>query len=396
MTPFASEGSRFKILITTPTYPPFNTGLGNAAQRQAAVLVANGFSVVVATSGERRGQRQDEDTGVLVEEFDVKGADSWLNPICGDAASYVSFLVESDFDIVLMNAWQTWSTDICFKYWGDIPGKKVLYSHCLSTNLFFREEPLKSLVRYLLWRPYFFRVKNFLKKLDGLIVLAPEGCDSRFDDVRIATGLGIPIYVVPNALSDDAVQYLDVPLPGIECRNQILSVGSYDWQKGHDFVLRTYAMSSAKNLIPLKIFGQKFTSYTDKLKNQATQLGIQEHFLHFYEGVSGKDLLEEYRKSLAFVYGSRTECQPLVILDAMASGTPFVSRATGCIASLPGGYAVASEKLAAANLDRLLGDKMEWCNQSAACVEAVRASHQPESVGEELAAVLYNILNGSL
>lgn len=381
-----------KILITTPTFPPFNSGLGNAVKRQAKALSSLGLDVVVATSGISRGVRMDNSSRFRVEEFNVSGADSLINPLRGDVLSYKKFLVESDFDLVLMNGWQTWSTDICFKNLGDIPGKKVLYSHCLSTNVFFGEQPLKSLARYLLWRPYFFRLKYFLKKLDALIALAPGGCDSRFEDVRIATGLGIPIYVVPNVLSDDAVQGLKVPSPGIEYRKQILSVGAYDWQKGHDFVLRVYAMSSAKNLIPLKIFGQKFTSYTEKLKTQAAELGIQDRFLHFYEGISGKALLEEYRKSLAFIYGSRTECQPLVILDAMASGTPFVSRSTGCIASLAGGYAVASEKLAAASLDRLLDDKMEWCNQSVAGIATVRACHQPEAVGRELASVLYNIL----
>jgi 1,2-diacylglycerol 3-alpha-glucosyltransferase len=384
-----------KVLITTPNFPPFNSGLGNAVKEQATTLSCLGYDVVVATSGKTRSMWEDHYSGFRIEKFKVSGSGSLINPLRGDVLSYRKFLVESNFDMVLMNAWQTWSTDICFKYLKDIPGKKVLYSHCLSTNIFFFEKPLKSLARYLLYRPYFFRIKSLLKKLDALIALAPDGCDSRFEDVRIATSLDIPIYVVPNMLSDDAVQCLNSSMPGIGCRKQIISVGAYIWQKGHDFVLRVYAMSSAKNIIPLKIFGQNFTSYTGKLKILAAKLGIQDHFLYFYEGVSGKDLLEEYKKSLAFVCGSRTECQPLVILDAMATGTPFVSRSTGCIDSLAGGYAVASEKLAVASLNRLLEDKMEWCNQSADGVASVQACHQPEIVGEKLASVLNNICNGS-
>jgi 1,2-diacylglycerol 3-alpha-glucosyltransferase len=356
------------------------------------MLMAKGFSVVIATGGERRCQRSDEGSGALVEEFSVQGAACWQNPIRGDVRSYARFLVESDFDIVLMNAWQTWSTDVCLRHLSDIPGKKILYSHCVSTNVFFWGRPFKSLARYLLWRPYFFRLKKILRSLDALIALSPSGCDSRFDDVKMARLLGIPIFIVPNAVSEEAMCVLDENAISWERRTQIISVGSYDWLKGHDFVLRAYAMSAAKNSIPLKFFGQEFTPYVKKLKRMAAKLGIAEPFLYFQEGVSGNELLEEYKKSIMFVSGSRTECQPLVLLDTMATGTPFVSRASGCIDSLPGGYAICNELSAAASMNSLLRDKVEWNLRSAAGVAAVRAHHQPKAVGRELSAVLSKVL----
>ncbi len=356
------------------------------------MLIANGISVVVATGGKQRCQRRDEVSGAQVEEFGILGANCWLNPIRGEVGSYERFLLESDFDVILMNAWQTWSTDVCLRHLSDIPGKKILYSHCVSTNVIFWDTPLKSLARYLLWRPYFFRLKKILRSLDALIALGPSGCDSRFDDVKIARVLGIPIFVVPNTVSEEAMSALDESAMGMERRTQIISVGSYDWLKGHDFVLRAYALSAAKNSIPLKFFGQEFTPYVKKLKRMAAKLGIAEAFLHFQEGVSGNELLEEYKKSLLFVFGSRTECQPLVLLDTMATGTPFVSRASGCIDSLPGGYAISNEHSAAASMNSLLSDKVEWEIHSAAGVAAVRAHHQPKAVGRELFSVLSTVL----
>jgi 1,2-diacylglycerol 3-alpha-glucosyltransferase len=380
-----------KVLITTPTFPPFNSGLGNAAMRQVLALISEGVEVVVATGGTSRNTRE-EANGWRVEEFNVSGSDSLVNPIRGDAGSYRDFLLRSNFDVVLMNAWQTWSTDVCLRHLSDIPGKKILYSHCVSTNVFFWDRPFKSLARYLLWRPYFFRLKKILRRLDALIALAASGCDSRFDDVKIARVLGIPIFVVPNAVSEEAMSVLDKNAMGGERRTQIISVGSYDWLKGHDFVLRAYAMSAAKNVIPLKFFGQEFTPYVKKLKRMAAKLGIAEPFLYFQESVSGNELLEEYKKSILFVSGSRTECQPLVLLDTMATGTPFVSRASGCIDSLPGGYAICNELSAAASMNSLLRDKVEWNVRSAAGVAAIRAHHQPNAVGRELSAVLFKVL----
>lgn len=381
-----------KILITTPTYPPVNTGLGNAAQRQAAVLVANGFSVVVATSGKQRGQRQDNEAGCLVEEFAVSGEDSWLNPIRGDADLYLRFLVDSDFDIILMNAWQTWSTDICLRNLDRISARKVLYSNCVSTNVFFRHQPFRSLVRYLLWRPYWWRLPGRLRLLDGFIVTAAEGCDSRFDDLRVAKRLGLPFAVVPNVLSQESLPFLQQPAIGHQARQQLIAVGSYTWLKGHDFVLRAYALSTAKNQIPLKIFGQSFTSFTDQLRRLAESLGIREEYISFHEGVSGPTLVEEYTRSLALLSGSLTECQPLVLLDAMATGTPFVARSTGCIPVLPGGYGVENETDAARALHRLVSDVDEWSRVSRDGRDGAEMSHHPDSVGQSLVAVLSNLV----
>ena len=384
---------KLKILITTPSFPPLNSGLGNAVYRQVTMLSSFGFNVVIATGGEARLTRVERELGVCIEEFNVSGSDSLINPLKGNIESYKDFLMRSDFDLILMNAWQTWSTDICLRHIGDISGKKVIYSHCISTNVFFVDQPAKSLARYLLWRPYFLKVRANLKKLDALICLASEGEDSRFDDVEIAKNVGLPIHIVPNVLSEDALKYIDLPPESIEYRNQIISVGSYDWNKGHDFVLRAYALSSAKNLIPLKIYGQKFTSFTEKLRMQALKLGIKNQFLEFHEGISGSDLLHEYRKSIAFLYGSRTECQPLVILDAMASGTPFVSRGTGCICTLRGGYSVDSEFRAAKCLDKVIECKEEWYTLSVDGVEAAKANYQTEIVGQKLVTVIHNICN---
>jgi glycosyltransferase involved in cell wall biosynthesis len=381
-----------KILITTPTYPPFNSGLGNAVQRQAAVLVANGFPVVVATSGELRGQHQDEDSGALVEEFDVKGADSWLNPIRGDVASYMRFLIESDFDVVLMNAWQTWSTDLCLGNLNRMSGRKVLYSHCLSTNVFFLHQPLHSLVRYLLWRPYWWKLPERLRQLDGFIVTAAEGCDSRFDDLRVARRLGFSFAVVPNALSQESLTCLQQPVVEYHSRKELIAVGSYSWQKGHDFVLRTYALSKAKNRVPLKVFGHSFSTFTDQLRRLAESLGIRGEYVSFHEGISGAALIEEYTRSVALLSGSHTECQPLVLLDSMATGTPFVARSTGCIPTLPGGCGVRTEVEAASIIDRLITDGIEWARLSGAGREGAELKHHPDRVGQNLISALLGVM----
>ena len=377
-----------KILLTTPTYPPFNSGLGNAVQQQAAALVENGYSVVVATGGNTRAQRIDEVSGALVEEFNIQGADYLLNPIRGDVRAYESFLVESFFDVVLMNAWQTWSTDLCLRNLQKIRGRKLLYSHCVSTNMFFWQQPLRSTIRFIFWRPYWWRLPSLIRRLDGMIFLGSDGTDSRFDDFKLARKLGVPLYVVPNGLSPAAFNILNQPSVERKQRDQLIAIGSYDWLKGHDFVLRAYARSSAKNRVQLKVFGQSHSAFSTRLQQLAQSLGIEKSYVTFHEGVSGAPLLEECERSIALLSGSHTECQPLVLLDAMASGTPFVARRTGCISSLSGGVAVKSEVEAADSIDRLLSDASHWSHLSEAGRAYVVTNCDPATIGRNLIAAL--------
>jgi glycosyltransferase involved in cell wall biosynthesis len=377
-----------KILLTSPTYPPFNSGLGNAVSQQAALLCAAGHDVVVATSGPLRATREDAASGARVEEFPITGADSLLQPMHGDISAYVEFLQESVFDVVLMNAWQNWATDLLLQHIGGIGGRKFLYSHCISTNVFYWRQPIRSSLRYLAWRPYWWRLKHRMQSLDGVIFLAAGGVDTRFADLAIARKCAAAIHVIPNSLSLQAANVLRRPIADLGERNQIIAVGAYQWQKGFDFVLQAYAVSSAKDRIPLKFFGQAFSAYTDMLRKMVVKLGIKPNFVLFEEGVSGSNLLAEYFKAKLLLSGSHTECQPLVILDANAAGTPFIARSTGCIAQMPGGVCVKSLEDMASEIDVLIANQALWKATSDAGRVVATEIYHPDKVG----CLLLNVL----
>ena len=380
-----------KILLTTPTFPPHNSGLGNTVQQLAKFIGDQGWEVVVATSGSTRGQYTDQISGALVEQFNVSGADSIAQPLQGDIDSYVNYLKKSQFDIVLMNAWQIWSSDLVLSHSDEICGKKILYSHCISTNSIIGKTSLRSIIRYLAWRPYWWSMKAKMQLLDGIILLEANGCDARFDDVKLAKRLGIEMIVIPNSLSELSFSRLEAGSSSFMERNGILSVGAYDWQKGHDFVLRAYANSTLKNKVHLDICGQKFSSFSQELQDLAAYLGLDPHYVHFHEGLSQANLLERYSKARLFVYGSHTECQPLVLLDAMATGTPFISRKTGSIPSMHGGAAVHSEAEATQAMNFFYENEDEWERLSKAGQSQAREKHSPDKVKGLLLAVLNKI-----
>lgn len=377
------------ILLTTPTYPPFNSGLGNAVAQQAACLALAGHEVVVATGGAQRGSVEVD--GIRVETFALTGADYWLHPIHGDVDSYTEFLINNNWDVVLLNAWQNWATDLALRHLKEISAKKVVYSHCISTNVFFPHQPFRSIFRYLAWRPYWWRLPRLMKHLDGVLFLADGGSDSRFDDLCLAQNNEVPFRIVPNSLSPDAAAILAYPTMPFPERDRLIAVGSYQWQKGFDFVLRAYASSQARHQFPLHLYGQTHSEYSASLRSLVYQLGLSQECVIFHEGVSGEALIRAYCKARLFLYGSHTECQPLALLDANAAGTPFIARSTGCIDTMPGGLTVRNWKDMSYQLDLLTNDGQTWQELADAGRQAARNIYHPDQIARQLKNALMSL-----
>jgi hypothetical protein len=88
-----------KILLTTPIFPPKNSGLGNAVQQLAKLIVDQGWKVVVATNGPIRRKCIDPYSGATIEQFNIDGADSLAQPLAGDIHSYTNYLKNSNYMI---------------------------------------------------------------------------------------------------------------------------------------------------------------------------------------------------------------------------------------------------------------------------------------------------------
>ena len=371
-----------RILLTSPTYPPFNSGLGNAVAQQAVSLAQAGHEVVVATGGGQRSTR--EAAGIRVETFDLTGADCWLQPIRGDVTSYTEFLRHNNWDVLLLNAWQNWATDLALHHLDEITGRKFVYSHCISTNVFYPHQPLRSFLRYMAWRPYWQRLPGYMKRLDGVLFLAGTGSDSRFDDIHLARRLAVPLRVVPNSISPYAAAILSQPPQSLQARDRLMVVGSYHWLKGFDFVVRAYAASQVRHRFALHLYGQEHSAYTGILRSLVHRLGLLEESVFFHEGVSGEALLDEYRKARLVLSGSHTECQPLVLLDANAAGTPFVARSTGCIETMPGGVAVHTSEEMALQMDLLADGGLAWQSLADAGRQAARDTYHPDHTARQM------------
>ena len=80
-----------------------------------------------------------------------------------------------------------------------------------------------------------------------------------------------------------------------------------------------------------------------RLQTLSNQFAISSDFISYNPPANDSQLIDIYKNSRLFLLGSSSECQPLVLIDAISFGLPFVSRSSGYINSIDGGLKVSSE-----------------------------------------------------
>ena len=107
----------------------------------------------------------------------------------------------------------------------------------------------------------------------------------------------------------------------------------------------------------LVLIGNEFGDYSEAVRRQDVLL--QKEFpggrVVWLEKLSREQTCAAYRAADLFVLPSKAETQPIVLLEAMASHTPWLSTDTGCVSELPGGIVVRSEDEMVARLQELAG-----------------------------------------
>jgi len=106
---------------------------------------------------------------------------------------------------------------------------------------------------------------------------------------------------------------------GVKKQKIILSVGRVVKEKNYDFLLRTAKIMRNEN-VKFVIVGKG--PYLERLKHEASRLGVagKFHFVGFI--VSREKLVEYYNAADAFVFASKFETQGLTLLEAFACAKP--------------------------------------------------------------------------
>ena len=285
---------------------------------------------------------------------------------------YQRFLVEGNFDIMMNYSAQQWATDLVFPVLEQIPYRKVMIPCGFSA--LFRPE----------FRKYFEQMPGWMRQYDHLVFHAGE-----YRDINFARQHGIPrLSIIPNGALQTEFENPDLTFRqryGIPADVPLLlTIGTHTGLKGHHLSLeafrrlktpRAVLVIIGNSLGPASIWRHAICPMLGAIKRWEARrlLGLLRQTLHgeiaagclpdcrmLAQGINrafvpGKrvflldpprtEIVAAYHAADLFIFGSNIEYSPLVLFEAMASKTPFLSLDCGNaaeIAAWSGGGHIAS------------------------------------------------------
>jgi glycosyltransferase involved in cell wall biosynthesis len=346
-----------KLLITAFTLAPERNGVAEVVTAQAAGLAARGHDVTVATTFNDTRSNADV-PNVAVAQFHFEHQTRRTSKASEELRRYRSFVVQFQGDFILSHCWRAWSTDFALPVLSGNTARKIFVSHGYSAHRWFPQRGRGfGLGNWLRGLPYLRQTIRVLRVYDHIVFLSARVDWDRFFDHRLVTWLGRPDWsAIPNGTYPERFQKHGSSFrEGLGVTNFfILCVSAYLPDKNQELALRAFFRARLKDAT-LVFIGGEFNDYTKHLQKIAAASNPDPATLRvvFLEKQPKEVIWAAYAAADLFLLSSKCETQPLVILDAMAAGTPFLSTDVGCVSELPGGRVVHGERQMALELQRM-------------------------------------------
>lgn len=392
-----------KFLLCAEFFHPSVGGVQEVVKQIGVGLVRLGHKVTVATTSiDSRADHQI--SGVKIVSFLASG--NLARGMTGEIDRYRAFVLEGDFDAILIYAAQQWTLDGLLDILPNIKARKILVP-CGFSGLYLPE-----------YQGYFTRLAHDLKHFDTLVFHARS-----YRDYEFATALELKNCVlIPNGASEE--EFLYPPDShgarkklGIETEAfALLTVGSLNGAKGHLEVAKAFSRLRTQRPLHLVLNGNAMP-HSPKINTARLQVALKAlsirslyqyvrqlawHGLRilrlrktYYQELQDlvasinagefgacrrasivdlprAQLIECFFDADLFVFASRIEYSPLVLFEAAAAGLPFLTIPVGnareiaewtgagqvCPAPLDKqGYSIADASVLAEKIDYLIQDE---------------------------------------
>lgn len=381
------------LVIATSNFWPSVNGISTVTQELSRRFVNYGYDVTVITA--RLFEQPQKECWELINiiRIKTKGQGTILSRYAGEIDLYRQVLINTNADIYLFIAWETWMVDMAIPIFPQLRGKKVMASH--GTSVHWKPPGLKGWIRQILWLPHRWRYTKSLDLFDHFVLLTELAERNRFNDKimldkRNATNWS----VIPNGTNwrtfNGQSQDFRTKYNLNECFI-ILYVANYSWSKNQEGLLRILRKIESKNLAVVFI-GSEINSYAQYLQKRYVVTQDLRERVYFLSHQSQEEIHSAYSAANLFVCTSLTEAQPLVILDAMASGTPFVTLDVGCVREFPGGITVKTEQEMVEKVRLLIHDEVARTQLGLAGREACQNMYDWDQSAEKYNEVFSQML----
>jgi glycosyltransferase involved in cell wall biosynthesis len=325
-----------KAVLTVEFYAPHIGGAERVVQKVAEGLVTRGHEAVVVTTGRRSTETLN---GVRVERFPLGG--NAKAGIRGDPAPPLELIRNESPDVLFNYACQTWTSDLCSTLLDDPGRPAMVLAPCGFSALGKRG-----------WDGYFAGLRQLLPRYDALIFHS-----ERYRDWDFAVEAGAESrHVIPNGA--DVIERPE--REGDRNAGLLLTVGSHRRGKGHpDFArvlreVRRHRPARGVIAAPARRGSEAIRGCYLRCRARAAFPG---NGLELVEGRDRDAVERAFATAGVFLLPSAVECSPLVIIEAMSAGLPWVSYDVGNVRELAGGLVVDDvASMAAAATQILAGE----------------------------------------
>lgn len=311
------------ILHTVESYAPVTCGMQEVVKQISERLVKLGHSVTVATSY-HVDREQHSLNGITIEQFRISG--NTVRGIKGKKSEirrYIDLLRNPKFDIVTNFAAQQWATDLALPILKQISAKKVF----VPTGFSGLYHP-----RY---KEYFIKMREWMKQYDMNVFLSND-----YRDIHFARKNRVKKRIlIPNGASEEEFateNYADIKSQlGIPKNNfLILLVGSHTGVKGHREAIAIFRKASICNATLLIVAHPSWTRcarrcFLEKHIFASSIKRIKDKKQLIVTSLSREETVSAYKQADLFLFPSNIECSPIVLFEAMASKTPFLTTDVG-------------------------------------------------------------------
>lgn len=333
-----------KVLLTVEFYWPHLGGAEEVSRRIAEGLAARGHDVHVAT-GRQPNRKSQCHNGVSIHEFAIGGNE--VKGLTGDVRGYREFLRTFRCDVLLNYAAQSWTTDIAMQELGRVAARRTVLAACGYSGL---STPLRRLA----YRGYFARLPGRLRRYDLVVYHAEQFRDAEFGRRHgithyrvIGNGVNAREFALARGRFRRAHNLGDQPL--------IVNVSNHYLLKGHDrFIRLAHSLRGRATAYLLGRDAAPAWQNCYPFCRAAGAVGV----LDVIDGARGT-VVSALRDADLVVFTSRSEVAPLVLLEAAAAATPWVSFEVGNARELAGGRVVTCEAELHETVRALLDDPAE-------------------------------------
>ncbi|HEX2021383.1 MAG TPA: glycosyltransferase family 4 protein [Candidatus Thermoplasmatota archaeon] len=334
------------IGYTVHRFWPSVGGTEMALRDLSQELRALGHEISVVTSDEPGRPPVEEVDGVRVRRFAMRRMGKFRFP----PRDYAPFVLAGDWDVLHVKGQRVWSSDYLFRHVPKARQPRVFTAHGFHQYHMNSSNPVE-------WWYYRWHLPRMLRPFDKVIALTGNEVEEL---VRFGVDRG-KIAILP-----DGVNLHEFKAPpergfrekfGFAKPRLLVYAGGYYENKRVDFLVR--AVSRMKGDAELAVIGRDPTGGKEQARCEALARELKAP-VKFLGVIDRADVVKSFFEADLFLYGSRFEGYGIVLLEAMAAGTPFVSTPCGAapdLAAKGAGVLASTPEEMAREADALLADE---------------------------------------